>query len=78
MNDILSVRDQVRRGLSLIQQRADLVDRRDQLTNLRPPTKAEKPRLEVPSSALHEFAQTVSAILTEWHFLGTIMFHSTR
>jgi predicted nucleic acid-binding Zn-ribbon protein len=70
VNDILSVRDQVRRGLSLIQQRADLVGRREQLTNLRPPTKAEKPRLEVPSSALHEFAQTVSAILKEWHFPG--------
>lgn len=24
----------------------------------------------MPSSALHEFAQTVSAILTEWHFPG--------
>jgi hypothetical protein len=70
VNEILSVRDQVQRGLSLIQQRADVADRREQLTGLRPPTKAEKPRLEVPSSALHEFAQTVSAILTEWHFPG--------
>jgi hypothetical protein len=70
VNEILSVRDQVQRGLSLIQQRADLVDRREQLTGLRPPTKAEKPHLEVPTSALHEFTQTVSTILTEWHFLG--------
>ena len=68
--DIISVRDQVQRGLSLIQQRADLVDRREQIMNLRPPTKAEKPRLDVPSSAVHEFAQTVSAVLTEWQFPG--------
>jgi hypothetical protein len=68
--DIISVRDQVQRGLSLIQQRADLVDRREQITNLRSPTKAEKPRLDVPSSAVHEFAQTVSAVLTEWQFPG--------
>jgi hypothetical protein len=70
VNEILSVRDQVQRGLSLIQQRADLIERRDYLLNLRPPTKAEKPRLDLPSSALHEFAQTVSAILTEWNFPG--------
>jgi hypothetical protein len=70
VNEILFVRDQVQRGLSLIQQRTGLIERRDYLVNLRPPTKAEKPRLELPSSALHEFAQTVSATLTEWHFPG--------
>lgn len=70
VSEIISVRDQVQRGLALIQQRADLVDRREQLANLRPPTKAEKPRLDVPGGAVHEFAQTVSAVLTGWQFPG--------
>ena len=70
VNEILAVRDQVRRGLSLIEQRTSLQDRREQLTTLRPPSRAERPNLEVPGSAVHEFAQTVSAVLTEWQFPG--------
>jgi hypothetical protein len=70
VNQILSVRDQVQRGLSLIGQREALLNRREDLTALRPPSKAERPRLDVPSSAVHEFAQTVSAVLAEWQFPG--------
>jgi predicted nuclease with TOPRIM domain len=70
VNEILSVRDQVQKGLSLIEQRAALQDRREQLTTLRPPSRSERPRLELPGAAVHEFAQTVSAVLTEWQFPG--------
>src|SRR6516162_3498262 len=70
VNEILSVRDQVQKRLSLIEQRASLQDRREQLTTLRPPSRSERPRLDVPGTAVHEFAQTVSAVLTEWRFPG--------
>jgi hypothetical protein len=70
VDEILSVRDQVRRGLSLIQQRASLQDRREQLMALRPASRAERPHLELSGNAAHEFAQTVSAVLTEWQFPG--------
>jgi uncharacterized protein YhaN len=70
VNEILSIRDQVRRGLSLVQRRAELQERRDQLTASRPPSKGERPSLDVPGTAVYDFAQTVSAVLTEWRFPG--------
>jgi hypothetical protein len=70
VNEILSIRDQVRSGLSLIEQRASLQERRDQLSAARPPSRGDRPHLDVPGSAVHEFAQTVSAVLTEWQFPG--------
>jgi len=65
-----AVRDHVRKGLSLIEQKASLQTRRDELAALKPATKAEKPRLGVPSTAVYDFAQTVSNVLTEWQFPG--------
>jgi hypothetical protein len=70
VDEILSVRDQIRRGLSLIDQRASLQDRRERLVAVRPASRAERPHLELSGSAAHEFAQTVSGVLTEWQFPG--------
>jgi hypothetical protein len=70
VNEISSVRDQVKKGLSLLQQLDALKKRREETTELRAPSRAERPRLEVPGGAVYEFAQTVSAVLTEWQFPG--------
>jgi hypothetical protein len=65
-----SVRDHVRNGLALLEQRLSLQKRRDELAAIKPATKAEKPRLGIPSTAVHDFAQKVSDVLAEWQFPG--------
>ena len=71
VDDTLIVRDQVRKGLALIEQKQSLLVRRDELAALKPARKSEKPKLGITSAAAHEFAQMVSAVLTEWRFPGT-------
>jgi hypothetical protein len=70
LDEVLAVRDRVQRGLALLEQQRSLQTRRDGLAALKPATKAEKPRLGVPATAAHDFAQTVSRVLTEWQFPG--------
>jgi hypothetical protein len=54
----------------LIEQRRTLLVRRDELAALKPARKADKRRLGVPTTIAHEFAQTVSTVLSEWQFPG--------
>lgn len=70
LDETLSVRDQVRRGLALLDQKRSLQARRDELAALKPASKAEKPQLGVTATAAHEFTQTVSAVLERWQFPG--------
>jgi hypothetical protein len=70
VDEILGVRDRVRHGLGLLERQRSLQARRDELAALRPASKAEKPKLGVPANAVHDFAQTVSRVLTEWRFPG--------
>lgn len=70
VSEISRVRDQVRRGLALIGQRADLQKRREDIASMKAPTRAERPKLEVPGGAVFEFTQTVSNVLAEWQFPG--------
>jgi hypothetical protein len=70
VEEILGVRDRVRYGLGLLERQKSLQVRRDELAALRPASKAEKPKLGVPATAVHDFAQTVSRVLTEWRFPG--------
>ena len=70
LDEILTVRDTVRRGLSLVEQRHALLERRDELTNAKPATKADRPQLGPPSTVMHEFAQKVSEVLKAWKFPG--------
>ena len=64
------MRDHVRRGLELLEQRASLLKRKDDLASLKPTSKADRPQLGISSQVMHDFAQTVSGILTEWKFPG--------
>jgi hypothetical protein len=70
LDEVLSIRDQVKRGLDLLAQRQSLLDRKEQLVNAKPTTKADRPTLGVPSTVMFEFAQKVSEVLTEWQFPG--------
>src|SRR5208337_4745810 len=70
VDEILSIRDKVRHGLGLLERQRSLQARRDELAALRPASKEEKPRLGVPANAAHDFAQTVSRVLTQWRFPG--------
>jgi hypothetical protein len=70
VEEILDVRDRIRHGLGLLEQQRSLQARKEDLEALRPASKAEKPKLGVPANAVHDFAQTVSRVLTEWQFPG--------
>ncbi|UFX46951.1 hypothetical protein HAP47_0009915 [Bradyrhizobium sp. 41S5] len=70
LDDVLSVRDRVRKGLDLLMQQKSLVERREQLVSAKPASKADRPQLGVPSSVMHDFAQKVSEVLAEWQFPG--------
>ena len=70
LDEVLEVRDHVKRGLDLLQQRQSLTDRKDALANAKPLTKADRPTLGAPGNVMDDFAQTVSKVLTEWQFPG--------
>jgi hypothetical protein len=70
ISEIMEVRDQVRRGLALIDQRTSLLERRAEIAARRPAAKADRPRIGVDGPTAHEFAQVVSQVLTAWNFPG--------
>jgi len=70
LDEILTIRDRVHRGLSLLDQRNALKERREELANAKPAKKADRPQLGAPGTVTHEFAQKVSAVLTAWKFPG--------
>jgi predicted nuclease with TOPRIM domain len=70
MSDIMEVRDRVRRGLALLDQRRSLLERRAEVAARKPAGKAERPRIGVDGPTVHEFAQVVSQVLTAWNFPG--------
>lgn len=70
VQDIMEVRDQVRRGLSLLEQLRSLRARRDDVAARKPAAKADKPKIGVDGPTAHDFAQTVSEVLKAWRFPG--------
>jgi hypothetical protein len=70
LDEVLAIRDHVRRGLDLIQQRQALFDRKDLLAKAKPASKADRPSLGTPTNVMYDFAQMVSKVLTEWQFPG--------
>jgi hypothetical protein len=67
---IMSIRDRVRRGISLLEQREALRTRLKTLEAIRPASSSDRPKLGVTSTVAHDFAQTVSQVLTDWRFPG--------
>lgn len=70
ISEIMEVRDQVRRGLALMDQRTSLLERRAEIAARRPAAKADRPRIGVDGPTAHEFAQVVSQVLAAWNFPG--------
>ena len=70
MSEIMEVRDQVRRGLALLDQRKSLLERRVEIAARKPAGKADRPRIGVDGPTVHEFSQVVSQVLTAWNFPG--------
>jgi hypothetical protein len=70
MSEIMEVRDQVRRGLALLDQRKSLLERRAEIAARKPAGKADRPRIGVDGPTVHEFSQVVSQVLTAWNFPG--------
>lgn len=68
--EIMTVRDHVKRGISLIEQLASHRARLESLNALRPTPKADRPAIGVTSTVAHEFSQFVSKVLKAWHFPG--------
>ncbi|MES2095910.1 MAG: hypothetical protein V4459_04060 [Pseudomonadota bacterium] len=70
MSEIMEVRDRIRRGLALLDQRSSLLQRRAEIAARKPAGKADRPRIGVDGPTAHEFAQVVSEVLTAWNFPG--------
>ncbi|MER8993873.1 hypothetical protein [Mesorhizobium sp. M0145] len=70
LDETLPVRDKVREGLALIEQRQSLQKRRNELAGLKPASKSDKPNLSLSTNVAYEFAQTVGSVLEEWQFPG--------
>ena len=68
--EIMTVRDWVKRGISLANQLAAYRARLESLNNLRPTSNADRPKLGVTSTVAHDFSQTVSKVLKAWQFPG--------
>ena len=70
LSEIMEVRDGVRRGLVLLEQRQSLLERRAEIAARKPAGKADRPKIGVDGPTAHEFAQVVSQVLTAWKFPG--------
>jgi len=71
VTDVMTVRDRVKRGLSLLDQLDALRLRRDSLNAVRPAPTSDRPRLGLSGTAAHDFTQKVSEVLTAWRFPGS-------
>ncbi|MBX3479276.1 MAG: hypothetical protein KF842_02675 [Caulobacter sp.] len=68
--DIISARDEAKRGLALLEHRDDLIRKRDEFDRSKATPKADRPTFAIPGGVSHDFAQTVSRVLTLWGFPG--------
>lgn len=70
ISEIISARDDVKQGLSLISQRNSLIAKLEEFNNLKKPSKDDKPNLKTPDSVTHQLCKIVSEILKAWEFPG--------
>lgn len=75
LHEHIAARAQVQEGLLLYEQRRRYANLLEELSELKKPTKDEKPSLTPPKLAVHEFAQTVSEVLKKWNFPGNLAVH---
>ena len=69
LEETIKARDADQRYQQLLQQRADLLAKRDEYMKLKQSRK-DQPVLKAPDTALHEFCGVMSEVLTAWQFPG--------
>ncbi|MCU1250301.1 MAG: Chromosome partition protein smc [Edaphobacter sp.] len=72
LTELMVSRDRARHGLSLIDQRNAIAGRLRALDALKPAPRADRPKLEIPTSDAHDFAQEISEVLGKWRFPGQL------
>lgn len=72
LDKILSTRSHVQEGMLLLTQSEQYSQRLREYSDLKKPSKSDKPNLAPPSLTTHEFAQTVSKVLKAWEFPGNV------
>lgn len=70
ITEVIAVRDHTKYGLSLLEQRNILFEKRDKFNHLEKPSKDDKPNLKTPDSATQELCQVISNVLKAWKFPG--------
>lgn len=70
LGTIIEARDHAKKGLSLLEQRDELFVKRKELNNLKKPSKADNPILNLPADEVNEFCKVVSNVLKKWEFPG--------
>jgi peptidoglycan hydrolase CwlO-like protein len=70
LGEIVEAREHALRGKALIDRRQELMRRRAEIEEIRRTPKADKPKLAVPGSRMHELCKVISEVLTAWEFPG--------
>jgi DNA repair ATPase RecN len=68
--EIITTRDHVKYGLSLLEQKNNLFARLDEFKNLKKPSKDDKLNLKAPDSAAYKLCKVISNVLKSWKFPG--------
>ena len=71
LNDLLSKKYHVLRGLSLLNQRDSYLNKISELENEKAPGKKDRPDLTLPGTATLEFCKVISSVLSAWGFPGS-------
>lgn len=70
LNDLLAQKYHVLKGISLLEQKKDYVQKIADFKNSKAPGKKDRPNLEVSGSAILDFCKVMSDVLAEWGFPG--------
>lgn len=72
LSEILAVRDGVKAGLALREQKNGLLSKRIEAGKAKSNSKNDKPCLDLSGTLAHEFCETIAMVLTKWEFPGRL------
>jgi DNA repair ATPase RecN len=70
VREIVLERDEVKEGLSLLEQRNTLLAKLEEFNKLKKPSKDDQPTLKTSDSSVHKLSEIVSEVLKAWEFPG--------
>jgi hypothetical protein len=70
LREVLAMRDRVRVGLALREQKNRLMVKRTATEKIKSVSKKDKPKLNLSGTLAHEFCDVVSHVLSKWEFPG--------